>query len=101
MNAIALKEEVKEKATGKVDEDAAQGYFLDGKKHLVVVITTDRGLCGSVNSSLSRSLRKELNAAVKASADLKLFVLGDKGRAQIAREYIPLMTRTIDNYLGA
>ena len=68
-------------------------------KHLLVVLTTDRGLCGSVNSSLSRFTRKELNAAIKAKSDLKVFVLGDKGRAQIAREYLPIMTRTIDNYL--
>ena len=52
-------------------------------KHLVVVITTDRGLCGSVNSSLARMARKEINAAIKAKSDIKLFVLGDKGRAQV------------------
>ena len=27
--------------------------------------------------------RKEINAAVKAKSDIKLFVLGDKGRAQV------------------
>lgn len=101
MNAVVEKEAPREAVTGKVDEDAATGYFLDGKKHLVVVITTDRGLCGSVNSAIARLMRKELNASIKAGADLKMFVLGDKGRAQIARDYMPVMTRTIDNYLGA
>jgi F0F1-type ATP synthase gamma subunit len=46
-----------------VDEDEAKGYFLDDKKHLCVVITTDKGLCGSVNSSIARSMRREILAA--------------------------------------
>lgn len=95
MNAITLKEAAKVRA----DEDAEMGIFLDDKKHLVVVITTDRGLCGSVNSSLTRSLRKELNAAAKAGSDVRLFVLGEKGRAQIARDYIPIVARSVDAYM--
>ena len=41
----------------KKDEDGAKGIFLDERKHLCVLVTTDRGLCGAVNSSLSRALR--------------------------------------------
>jgi F-type H+-transporting ATPase subunit gamma len=81
------------------DEDKALGLFLDNKKHLVLVITTDKGLCGSVNSSLTRALRKDLNAAEKAGSDVRLVVLGDKGRAQIARDYAPAVARVIDSYL--
>ena len=96
LSAVEIKEE--ERAKPK-SEDAALDILVDGKKHLLVCITTDRGLCGAVNSSLSRNVRKEVNAAAKAGAHVKLFVLGDKGRAQIARDYLPLMTKTIDNYL--
>ena len=98
LNAVQIREEGREKAK---NEDAAQDILIDGKKHLLVAITTDRGLCGAVNSSLSRSVRKEVNAAAKAGAPVKIFVLGDKGRAQIAREYLPVMTKAIDTYLGA
>lgn len=97
LNAVALKDEIKEKAKG--DEDAALGVFADDKKHLVVAITTDRGLCGSVNSSLSRALRKELDLAAKEGSDLRLFVLGEKGRAQIARDYHPIVARSVDGYM--
>lgn len=65
-------------------------------QHLIVAITTDRGLCGSVNSSLARQLRKELDAAAKASSSVRLFILGEKGRQQISRDYTPLMARSID-----
>lgn len=95
-NAVAL-EPKKEEGKGKKDEDAVLGLFTDTtKRHLVVCVTTDRGLCGAVNSSLSRALRKELNAAQKAKADVKVITLGDKGRAQIAREYTPMMALAVD-----
>jgi len=96
LNAVALPPPVAEEGKKK-DEDAALGIFLDTtKKHLVVVVTTDRGLCGAVNSSLARALRRELNAAAKAKASVKVITLGDKGRAQIARDYAPVVVRTID-----
>lgn len=83
----------------EADEDAALGIFTDNKAHLVVALTTDRGLCGSVNNSIGRSLRKELDAAAVAGSNVRLFVLGDKGRAQIARDYAPIVARAIDSYL--
>jgi len=97
LNAVALPPPAPEEGKKK-DEDAALGIFQDTtKKHLVVVITTDRGLCGAVNSSLARALRRELAAAAKAKASVKVITLGDKGRAQIARDYAPIVARAIDN----
>jgi orotate phosphoribosyltransferase len=61
------------------------------------MLTTDRGLCGPVNSSLARALRKELLAAAKDKKDVRVVTLGDKGRAQIARDYVPVMARSFDN----
>jgi ATP synthase F1 gamma subunit len=82
---------------GKKDKDEEiKGLFLDNRKHLCVVITTDRGLCGAVNSSLARSLRRELNAAAKEKTSVRVITLGDKGRAQIARDYAPIVARAID-----
>jgi len=107
-NAVALKETEKKKEVAaevvpgalKADEeDAVQGVFLDDKKHLVVCVTTDRGLCGSVNSSLTRKLRKELDAAARSSRDLRVVTLGEKGRQQISRDYTPMMARAVDGYL--
>jgi len=103
LNAVALKEEVKAVAktdpvTGApvIEDEGAKGTFADDKKHLIVAITTDRGLCGSVNSSLSRALRKELDAAAAKSASLKLVMLGEKGRQQVSRDYAPIMSRSVD-----
>jgi ATP synthase F1 gamma subunit len=99
LNAVALPDEKRKDLTSKekADDDAAKGIFLDDKKHLITVVTTDRGLCGAVNSSLTRALRKELNAAARAKSSVRLFVLGDKGRAQVSRDYVPIVARTIDS----
>ena len=82
----------------KSEDEGVLGLFADAsKRHLCVLMTTDRGLCGAVNSSLARSLRRELNAAAKAKVSVKLITLGDKGRAQIARDYAPIVASAIDN----
>lgn len=102
LNALAEEEKKKEEpvaAAGgaKKDKDEEiKGLFLDDRKHLCVLVTTDRGLCGAVNSSLARSLRRELNAAAKEKRSVRIITLGDKGRAQIARDYAPIVSRAID-----
>jgi ATP synthase F1 gamma subunit len=96
LNALAEKEEPKAKDSKKEKDDDIKGMFLDDRKHLCVLVTTDRGLCGAVNSSLTRSLRRELNAAAKEKRSVRVLTLGDKGRAQIARDYAPIVARAID-----
>jgi F-type H+-transporting ATPase subunit gamma len=66
-------------------------------KQLIVAVTTDRGLCGSVNSSLSRMLGPYIHDQQKNGFDVSVFVLGDKGRAQIAREHPDETVRVIDS----
>lgn len=49
-----------------------------------IVVSSDRGLCGGINSGIAKATRKQLAVGV-ASADI--FVIGDKGRAQLRREF--------------
>lgn len=96
MNAIAVPDEKKPEEKAKKGDEEALGLFLGTQKHLCVLVTTDRGLCGAVNSSLTRSLRRELTQAAKEGSNLRLITLGDKGRAQIARDYAPIVARAVD-----
>lgn len=48
-----------------------------------VVVSSDRGLCGGINSGAAKSVRKQL-APIDNKASL--FVIGDKGRAQLRRD---------------
>lgn len=56
-------------------------------KNLIVTMTTDKGLCGGVNSILCR-MTKQLIEKLKAEGkDFDLFIMGDKGRAILSRIY--------------
>lgn len=57
------------------------------QKNLFVLCTTDKGLCGGVNSILSRMTRQVLNKLTADGKEYQIVVLGDKGRAQLQRQY--------------
>jgi len=65
-------------------EQAKVGDETEGKKELYVAITSDRGLCGGVHSSICKTIRAELLA--KPNLDnVGIVCVGDKSRAQIMR----------------
>ena len=53
----------------------------EGKKTLLVVCSSDKGLCGGIHSGLSKAARRIL--AEKPDADI--VVLGEKSKAQLSR----------------
>ncbi len=50
------------------------------KRRLLVVVTSDRGLCGSFNSSICKRVELELAAGKRAGQEISLALLGRKGR---------------------
>ena len=52
---------------------------------LVVPITSDKGLCGGVNSFITRAMRKVMAHCAEEGKSPKIFVVGDKGRTQMRR----------------
>jgi len=56
----------------------------EGKKVLLVPITSDRGLCGGVNSSIIREVKR--TARTIPSENLSVAVIGEKGKAGLLRE---------------
>jgi F-type H+-transporting ATPase subunit gamma len=57
----------------------------DAKQKLLVAITSDRGLCGAVHTSVVRTIRNELN--LPGSENIKVVCVGDKSRAILRRQY--------------
>ncbi len=47
--------------------------------HLLIVLTSERGLCGSYNSSIVRKVKLDIKKLEKAGRDYKLLVVGKKG----------------------
>lgn len=66
------------------------------KKWLLVPITSDKGLCGGVNSSVIR----EIKAMVKADRSAyKIFVVGDKGSVALNRPMADILDSAVTNVI--
>ena len=61
----------------KVDE------ALEQPKHLILAITSDRGLCGAANSSVVKAVRSAIDAAPQS--DVRVVAVGEKSRSLLAR----------------
>jgi F-type H+-transporting ATPase subunit gamma len=55
--------------------------------HLVVVATSDRGLCGAFNASIAREARRMIRSLVAKGKTVKIFCVGRKGRDMLRREF--------------
>jgi F-type H+-transporting ATPase subunit gamma len=53
----------------------------EGKKKLVIVCSSDKGLCGGIHSGLSRYIRRE----ALTNPNFDLVILGEKCRSQLSR----------------
>lgn len=54
--------------------------------HLLVLISSDRGLCGGFNSYLVRDIKRRIAALESAGKTVKLIVVGRKGVSAMRRE---------------
>lgn len=59
--------------------------------HLLIPVTSDRGLCGSFNSSIVRATRRQIRDLVAKGKTVKILPLGRKGRDLLKREYAHLL----------
>lgn len=66
------------------------------KTHLVIVATSDRGLCGAFNASILREARLLLRQLMAENKSIKLMCLGRRGRDGLRREYGQLMIEAPD-----
>lgn len=55
--------------------------------HLIVAVTSDRGLCGGFNSSISREVRKLIRSLEADGKEVKILCIGRKGRDQLKMEF--------------
>eukprot|EP00536_Pseudo-nitzschia_multiseries_P005542 jgi/Psemu1/190732/e_gw1.104.110.1 len=55
------------------------------QKVLIVPFTSDKGLCGGINSFISRGTRDMIQKLTAQGKESDILVIGDKGRAQMRR----------------
>jgi F-type H+-transporting ATPase subunit gamma len=67
------------------------------KVHLLVVATSDRGLCGSFNTALVRRARVLARRLTAEGKTVKFLIIGRKGRDQLRRDYANAIVETISD----
>lgn len=79
-------------------EGAPQLLAGTGKQdvHLIVMMTSDRGLCGAFNSSIVRDTRKMITELQADGKEVKILCVGRKGWAQVRREFAPMIVDLIE-----
>jgi len=60
-------------------------YEKEKKKYLILAISSDRGLCGGVNSAVTRNIRGFVESLKDTEHTFEVACVGDKGRAQLTR----------------
>jgi len=64
-------------------EDAT--YEEVPQKTLIVPFSSERGLCGGINSFISRNTKNVVSTLTAAGKECDVVIIGDKGRAQLRR----------------
>ncbi|MGE5539549.1 MAG: F0F1 ATP synthase subunit gamma [Gemmatimonas sp.] len=64
--------------------------------HLVVVMTSDRGLCGAFNSSVVRGARVFIRSLLEQGKTVRILTIGRKGRDQLKGEFGRLIVKSFD-----
>ncbi len=64
--------------------------------HLLVVCTSERGLCGAFNSTIVRLAKERINQLQAAGKTVKLFCVGKKGLDQLKRQYDKLIVEHME-----
>ncbi|MFP5516668.1 MAG: F0F1 ATP synthase subunit gamma [Alphaproteobacteria bacterium] len=67
------------------------------KVHLLVVISSDRGLCGAFNGSIVREAKRQITRLQGEGKTVKLLTVGRKGRDQLRREFASLIVESYED----
>ncbi|HSZ75190.1 MAG TPA: F0F1 ATP synthase subunit gamma [Rhizomicrobium sp.] len=86
-------------AGGMRDNPAAHALLKgtgSDKRHLVIVATADRGLCGGFNTNIVRRAKILISELTKEGKEVSILCIGRKGRDQLKRIYGPLILDTYE-----
>ena len=75
---------------GKVSGDSAPkllGGTGSDQRHLLVVVNTDKGLCGGLNANVVKAAKAKAQELMAAGKDVSFYLVGKKGRAPLKREF--------------
>ena len=76
-SGISISEDSPKLLTGRVDT----------KTYLIIVATSERGLCGGFNSSIVKIAKNKISELISSGSTVKIYTIGKKGREQLSREF--------------
>ncbi len=80
-----------QRLVSKMDAGGAAPLLMAGtgrdQKHLLVVITSDRGLAGGFNAFVARLARIKIRELLDAGKDVQIICVGRKGRDALKRDH--------------
>jgi len=68
----------------------------EDKTYLLVLFTSERGLCGGFNSQISKALREKVVELQKQGKVVKIICVGKKGYDIVKRQYGNIIVDTVD-----
>jgi len=66
------------------------------QRHLLVVVNTDKGLCGGLNANIVKEALKTANDLRGKGKDVQFYLVGKKGRAPIKRDFASSIEKHFD-----
>lgn len=80
-----------------VADDGPELLIGNGKDkvHLLIVATSERGLCGGFNSTIVRLARQRIEALLADGKDVRIFCIGKKGMDQLKRQHSSRIVETV------
>jgi len=98
--------EILARADAELQQRKAQGEVIDIphlmqakdnlQKYLLVVFTSDRGLCGSYNANVAKVAIQRIRELQSHGKDVSVMCIGRKGRDIIRRRYPDIINSSID-----
>ncbi|HAL90842.1 MAG TPA: F0F1 ATP synthase subunit gamma [Erythrobacter sp.] len=84
---------------GKVSGDSAPQLLAGNgadQRHLLVVVNTDKGLCGGLNANIVKAAKAKARALIAEGKEVRFYLVGKKGRAPIKRDFAERIEKHFD-----
>lgn len=83
----------------KVSGDSAPKLLAGNgsdKRHLLVIVNTDKGLCGGLNSNIVKEAKAQAKQLASEGKEVAFYLVGKKGLAPLKREFESQIVRHFD-----
>ena len=84
---------------GKVSGDSAPQLLAGNgadQRHLLVVVNTDKGLCGGLNANIVKAAKAKAKALLTEGKEVRFYLVGKKGCAPIKRDFAERIEKHFD-----